>query len=222
MNPFGRSLRDNHRPCATHRGQPRGWGSPRYAGAVLHVGILREGSWAFTCPADRSELSVDSAERIAESSGCLIARFPADEPAVFLMMSHHCGGGTEHSIFTATCARISAENGSARSLSARGRPGRPSVGRTRRSRANPLVPRNHPTTGQRFKRTCSKKSWPVHAHVHHTLGVPELLIEQLTELGHLIRLDNPRLLYRLSSNQPGPARDQSYCGEPDESECNAA
>jgi len=179
---------------------------------LAHV-IAREGAFALA----RRQLS-QAAGRLAERSKIWRgARQPwrADGRPVFLLISHACGGGTERHV---------GEMGAA----LRKEGVRPLL--VRPSRAGRVLWEEYDGRGLRIwcrESTNERDSIerqllllrPVHAHVHHLIGLPDVLMDLLSEHGvpydwtvHDYYTICPRV------NLIGAAG--TYCGEPDAGSCN--
>jgi glycosyltransferase involved in cell wall biosynthesis len=138
-----------------------------------------------------------------------------DGRPVFLLINHHCGGGTEQHV---------------RDLSARLRDEGVRVVVVRPSRRGYLVWEErdecHRTAwcSESTVQTGSMKrllEWldPVHAHVHHVIGVPIELIDLLTVQG--VPFDwTIHDYYTICPRVNLINGEHSYCGEPDEAGCN--
>ena len=139
----------------------------------------------------------------------------SDDRPVFLFISHRCGGGTERHVGDL-------EKG----LRAEGvrpvvvRPGRRGklLWEERGDRARTLWCRESSTERESIAKLLGELS-PVHAHVHHTLGLPDVLFDLLVERGisydwtiHDYHSICPRI------NLIGS--DGRYCGEPDAAGCD--
>jgi glycosyltransferase involved in cell wall biosynthesis len=175
--------------------------------------VEREGAAAFA--ARMAARSLDQVrQRVRIGFGTLRSWAPDDRP-VFLLINHRCGGGTEQHV---------------RDMSTELRAEGVRVVVVCPSRAGFLL-WEEPDEGKRVS-WCRESTVepasikrllillePVHAHVHHVMGVPIELVDLLAEQGipydwtiHDYYTICPRV--NLINGK------RSYCGEPDEAGCN--
>ena len=138
-----------------------------------------------------------------------------DDRPVFLMISHRCGGGTERHIGDLATRAQNRRRSSGRcaSRSARARP----LGRARQRWRRGLAPRDGRQSS--IDRANAGELGPSHAHVHHSLGLPEALFDALAERGVTYDWtihDYHSICPRINLIGAGGR----YCGEPDEAGCN--
>ena len=139
----------------------------------------------------------------------------ADGRPVFLLINHHCGGGTEQHVRD-LCAGLREEGVRVIVVrpSRRGRlvwEERDECNRTAWCSGSTVEPGS-------MKRLLE---WldPVHAHVHHVMGVPIELIDLLTIQG--VPFDwTIHDYYTICPRVNLINGEHSYCGEPDEAGCN--
>jgi glycosyltransferase involved in cell wall biosynthesis len=140
----------------------------------------------------------------------------SDNRPVFLMISHRCGGGTERHLGDLEKA-----------LRAEGvrpvvvRPGRRGklVWEERGNRPGTIWCRESSTDGDSIAKSLGELN-PVHAHVHHSLGLPDILFDLLVARGvsydwtiHDYYAICPRVNLIGSGGR--------YCGEPDNAGCDS-
>jgi glycosyltransferase involved in cell wall biosynthesis len=175
--------------------------------------IVREGAWAL------------AVRQISQASGRLVERtriwrgagrpWRPDGRPVFLLISHDCGGGTERHVRELGAALLQERV-------------RPLL--VRPSRAGGILWEEHDDSGRSIwcrESTDERDSIarhlillrPAHAHVHHLMGLPEVLMDLLVEHGvpydwtvHDYHTICPRV------NLIGAGG--KYCGEPDAGSCN--
>ena len=139
----------------------------------------------------------------------------ADSRPVYLLINHHCGGGTEQHV-----RGLSFELRGAGVRVVVVRPSRPGFLVWEERDENNRVAWCRESTAEPgpMKRLLE---WlePVHAHVHHVIGVPIELIDLLYERG--VPFDWTIHDYHTICPRVNLINDEhSYCGEPDEAGCN--
>ena len=179
----------------------------------LALAIEREGFVAFA-----RRQSAWAVSRLVERARIITLShrtFTSDGDPVFLMISHNCGGGTEQHLrdLCARCAgRISGPWSCARASAAG------CCGKQRDDNGRVVWCRESSHHRPQLRKLLATIR-PVHAHVHHTMGVPDALIELLGDLG--ISYDwTIHDYYGICPRINLVGADQSYCGEPDEAGCN--
>jgi glycosyltransferase involved in cell wall biosynthesis len=188
----------------------RGW---RWLGRLVTV-LEREGARALASR-KLSQVSALVAER-SRVRRMRLRPWLRDDRAVFLLISHRCGGGTER--------HLSDLEAALRALGIR-----PVVVRPGHSGRLLWEERG----GDRKTRWCRESSTdsksiaemlgsiePVHAHVHHSLGLPETLFDALANRGipyDLTIHDYHTICPRINLIGPGGR----YCGEPEDAGCNS-
>jgi O-antigen biosynthesis protein len=139
----------------------------------------------------------------------------ADSRPVFLLINHHCGGGTEQHV-----RGLSFELRGAGVRVVVVRPSRTGfLVWEERDENNRVAWCRESTAEPRSMKRLLECIEPVHAHVHHVIGVPIELIDLLYERGvpfdwtiHDYHTICPRV--NLTNGE------HSYCGAPDEAGCN--
>ncbi len=179
----------------------------------LAQAVAREGATAFAMRKGTQAL-----ERLAERAriGWHGSRaWVADGRPVFLFVSHHCGGGTEHHVHD---LRIELRGEGIRVVVVR--PSRRGfLVWEERDEINRVAWCRESTVGPGPMKRLLEWLLPVHAHVHHVMGVPIELIDLLADQGvpfdwtiHDYYTICPRVNLINGEN--------SYCGEPNEVGCN--
>jgi glycosyltransferase involved in cell wall biosynthesis len=140
----------------------------------------------------------------------------SDKRPVFLMISHRCGGGTERHLGDLE-----------KSLRAEGvrpvevRPGRRGklVWEERGDRPGTVWCRESGADGESIAKSLGELK-PVHAHVHHSLGLPDILFDLL--VAHGVSYDwTIHDYYAICPRVNLIGSGGRYCGEPDNAGCDS-
>jgi O-antigen biosynthesis protein len=179
----------------------------------LALAIAREGASAFALRKGTQALG-----RLTERARiCWHAWRPwvADVRPVFLFINHRCGGGTEQHV-RELAAELRAEGVRAVVV----RPGRPGfLVWAEQDGSNRTVWCRESTVEHTSMMRVLECLRPVHAHVHHVIGIPIELIDLLSEQG--IPFDwTIHDYFTICPRVNLINGDHSYCGEPDEAGCN--
>ena len=175
--------------------------------------VAREGAAAFAFR--KAAQAVDRVRERARIGSQVLRTWVPDDRPVFLLINHRCGGGTEQHV---------------RDLSIELRAEGVRVIVVRPSRAGFLLWEERDDDERVM--WCRESSGepvsikrlllllePVHAHVHHVIGVPITLIDLLAE--HDIPYDwTIHDYYTICPRVNLINAEHSYCGEPDDAGCN--
>jgi glycosyltransferase involved in cell wall biosynthesis len=184
----------------------------RWLGRLI-TALEREGALALA----RRKLSQISALMAERSRIGRMHKNPwiADDRPVFLLITHRCGGGTERHL--GDLERALGTEG-IRPLVVRPGPGGTVLWEERDDRRETLWCRESKIDPESIAEMLGTIE-PVHAHVHHSLGLPDSLFDALVDRGipydwtiHDYHAICPRINLIGSGGR--------YCGEPDDVECN--
>ena len=216
VNPINRPLSQTStaEPASSEGVEPQ---SPLFRLIALKVrlvrGITREGAFRFA--RRKTAQAVNQVAERLRIQWLLRRPWFADDRPVFLLVNHHCGGGTERHV-RQLCAKLRLEQ--IRPVLVR--PSRAGIllweERDDRERAIWCRASTHELMSIR---SLLDLLGPAHAHVHHVIGVPLALVDLLTE--HGVRYDwTIHDYYTICPRVNLINADQTYCGEPDAEACN--